>query len=113
MVEKGASTDVTDLLTRWRRGDDGALDTLVPLVYAELRRHADLDDALPAVEVLPEAGSVNLRVQVGVRRGDHPGVDRAAAVLANPAHLAILERTQELDLHRRRHVPELVEQQST
>ena len=32
--------DVTRLLLAWRGGDRGALDTLVPLVHAELRRLA-------------------------------------------------------------------------
>ncbi|HEY7412836.1 MAG TPA: sigma-70 family RNA polymerase sigma factor [Vicinamibacteria bacterium] len=32
--------DVTDLLQRWRRGDEEALGDLVPLVYADLRRLA-------------------------------------------------------------------------
>jgi RNA polymerase sigma factor (TIGR02999 family) len=33
--------DVTQLLARWAGGDDTALDTLTPIVYAELRRIAD------------------------------------------------------------------------
>jgi RNA polymerase sigma factor (TIGR02999 family) len=33
-------TDITGLLDDWGRGDPGALDQLVPLVYAELRRVA-------------------------------------------------------------------------
>ena len=33
--------DVTELLVRWRAGDAGALQSLMPLVYAELRRLAD------------------------------------------------------------------------
>ena len=33
--------DVTDLLARWRTGDPAALESLMPLVYAELRRLAD------------------------------------------------------------------------
>ena len=32
--------DVTTLLLAWRGGDEGALEALVPLVYAELRRLA-------------------------------------------------------------------------
>lgn len=32
--------DVTDLLLAWEAGEQGALDRLVPLVYAELRRLA-------------------------------------------------------------------------
>jgi RNA polymerase sigma-70 factor, ECF subfamily len=33
--------EVTRLLLEWSRGNRGALDALVPLVYAELRRQAD------------------------------------------------------------------------
>ena len=33
--------EVTDLLHRWKSGDQQALDTLLPLVYRELRRIAD------------------------------------------------------------------------
>ena len=32
--------DVTELLIRWRNGDQGALDQVLPLVYDELRRLA-------------------------------------------------------------------------
>jgi RNA polymerase sigma factor (TIGR02999 family) len=35
------STGVTELLGKWRGGDQKALDELMPLVYAELRRLAD------------------------------------------------------------------------
>lgn len=33
--------DVTQLLARWAGGEQGALDALMPIVYAELRRIAD------------------------------------------------------------------------
>ncbi len=33
-------TDVTMLLVRWKDGEDGAMDALLPLVYDELRRLA-------------------------------------------------------------------------
>ena len=33
--------DVTQLLARWAEGDRAALDTLMPVVYAELRKIAD------------------------------------------------------------------------
>lgn len=36
----GPANDVTALLADWSRGDRGALDQLLPLVYAELRRIA-------------------------------------------------------------------------
>jgi RNA polymerase sigma factor (TIGR02999 family) len=34
------STSVTELLVRWREGDDGARERLMALVYADLRRKA-------------------------------------------------------------------------
>ena len=36
----GSSSQVTELLVRWRGGDREALDSLLPLVYDELRRIA-------------------------------------------------------------------------
>jgi RNA polymerase sigma factor (TIGR02999 family) len=36
----GSPEEVTELLVRWRAGDREALDALMPLVYAELRRLA-------------------------------------------------------------------------
>ena len=35
-----SSSDITGLLQRWSEGDAGALDRLLPLIYAELRRIA-------------------------------------------------------------------------
>lgn len=35
-----ATGDVTELLARWRQGDEKALDALLPQVYAELKRLA-------------------------------------------------------------------------
>ena len=34
-------SEVTDLLKRWRAGDGAALEELIPIVYAELRKIAD------------------------------------------------------------------------
>lgn len=39
-MEAPAASDVTRLLLAWRGGDRAALERLVPLVYAELRRQA-------------------------------------------------------------------------
>lgn len=39
-MQRGSSNQVTELLLRWRGGDKAALDALLPLVYAELRRMA-------------------------------------------------------------------------
>jgi RNA polymerase sigma factor (TIGR02999 family) len=35
-----AATNITSLLTQWSQGDRGALDRMIPLVYAELRKIA-------------------------------------------------------------------------
>jgi RNA polymerase sigma factor (TIGR02999 family) len=50
-VRLASSCPVTDLLSRWSKGDATARDALVPLVYEELRRVA--------------------RKCLGARRGDH------------------------------------------
>lgn len=39
-MQQGTSNQVTELLGRWRSGDRDALDSLIPLVYEELRRIA-------------------------------------------------------------------------
>jgi RNA polymerase sigma factor (TIGR02999 family) len=39
-LQSNSSTQVTQLLGRWRNGDRAALDSLIPLVYKELRRIA-------------------------------------------------------------------------
>lgn len=40
-LHDGPSSQVTELLVRWRGGDRDALDALMPLVYRELRRLAN------------------------------------------------------------------------
>ena len=40
-LQRGPSNQVTELLVRWRGGDKAALDSLMPLVYTELRRIAN------------------------------------------------------------------------
>ena len=37
MTENGSSNQVSELLVRWQAGDSSALDSLIPLVYMELR----------------------------------------------------------------------------
>ena len=56
------SNQVTELLRKWREGDQAALDSLIPLVYDELRRVAHnylqrerLDHTLQSTAVVHEA----------------------------------------------------------
>jgi RNA polymerase sigma factor (TIGR02999 family) len=67
MVES-ESPNVTDLLVAWRDGDRAALDRLVPLVYAELRRlaHAHL-------------------------RGERPGDPLQTTALVNETYLRLVD----------------------
>lgn len=39
-IERSAGDDITGLLHRWRDGDEGAFERLLPLVYEELHRMA-------------------------------------------------------------------------
>ena len=39
--EDGTSGEVTDLLAKWSKGDEEAFNSLLPIVYGELRRIAD------------------------------------------------------------------------
>ena len=39
-MKASSSAEVTGLLLAWRQGDDAALEQLMPVVYAELRRRA-------------------------------------------------------------------------
>jgi RNA polymerase sigma factor (TIGR02999 family) len=40
VTDSGSSSQVSELLVRWRAGDASALDSLIPLVYTELRKLA-------------------------------------------------------------------------
>jgi len=61
-VPRGGDQPVTDLLVRWRDGDEGALESLIPLVYAELRslahhylRRERVDHTLQSTALVHEA----------------------------------------------------------
>jgi RNA polymerase sigma factor (TIGR02999 family) len=62
MADRSSTPDVTELLHAWRRGEAGALDRLLPLVYHELRRvanarlrHERPDHTLEATGLVHEA----------------------------------------------------------
>ena len=87
---------------------DEERDVLRPLAQW---RHVDLDHGDAVVEVLAEPGSLDLLSQILVRGGDHPDVGLDVPVGADPAELAGLERAQDLDLGRRAHLADLVQEQ--
>ena len=71
-----------------------------------LHRHA----VQPVVEVLAKATRRDLGGEVLVRRGHHADVDASGAILADSTDLAGFERAQQLGLHHRAHLADLVEE---
>ncbi|MEK7832306.1 MAG: sigma-70 family RNA polymerase sigma factor [Acidobacteriota bacterium] len=66
-----SATDVTRLLVDWGHGDQSALDSLLPMIYNELRRVAD-----------------------GYLRRDRPGHTLQATALVNEAFLRLIDQNQ-------------------
>ena len=75
------------------------------------RRQRDRDDVDPVVEVLAELALRDELRQVAVGGGDDAHVDGRLVVAADPADDLLLDRPQELDLHGRRRLADLVEEE--
>ena len=75
------------------------------------RRHADLDHVEAVVQVLAELAGLHLGAEVLVRRAQQAHVDRQLGDRADRPHRALLDRAQQLRLHRQRQVADLVEEQ--
>ena len=74
------------------------------------RRQDDGHDAQPVEEVFPEFSFRHQRRQILVGRGEDPDVHLDAVGAADAPHLAFLEHAQELRLHARAHLADLVEE---
>ena len=74
-------------------------------------RQDDVDDAQAEIEVLTEGAAAHLFLEVHVGGGDHPDIDVQRRVLAHRVEGALLEEAQEAQLHERRDVADLVEEQ--
>jgi hypothetical protein len=75
------------------------------------RRHHDVEDGEPVIEIGAELAGVDLRAQVAVRGRDDADVHRRRLVGADAADLAALERAQQLRLEVERQLADLVEKQ--
>ena len=75
------------------------------------RRQLDVDDVEAVVEVLAEAALLHLGGEVAVRRGDDAHVDRDGLVAADALERPLLEHAEELHLHGRRDLADLVEEE--
>ncbi len=104
-MKNGTVHDLTLLLRDWRRGDQGALDKLIPAVYAELHRLAHIYMAREhAGHMLQTSALVN---EAYVRLIDANGVEwqnRAHffAIASNLMRRILVEFARSRDSHKRR-----------
>ena len=82
-------------------------DLVAPLAQ---RRHGDLDDLEPVVEILAELAPQHHLLEIAVGRRDHPDVDVDVLVAAELGELRVLEDVEQLGLQRRFHLADLVEE---
>src|SRR4029078_1038082 len=73
------------------------------------RRHTDLDDAKPVIQIRAEIARCNQVLEIPVRRGDDARLRSFGTFGANRIVLALLQHTEQLRLEFRRGVPDLVE----
>ena len=72
------------------------------------RRHGDRHDGEAIVEVLPKRPGADHRLEVAMRRREHTHVDFASALATDRADLSVLQHAQQLRLHARAHLADLV-----
>src|SRR5205823_4966753 len=75
------------------------------------RGHLEGDDVESVVQVLTKAALFDRLLQVPVRRSDDAHVNSYGARAADALELALLKDAQQLRLHRRRHLADLVEEE--
>src|SRR6476660_7205960 len=84
-------------------------DVLTPLGK---RRESERDDVQSIVEILSESPRFHLSVEIAVRGGDDPHVDRCSLSRTDRTHFAVLQHAQELGLQGERHVTDFIQKQS-
>ena len=77
------------------------------------RRHVHREHVESVEQVLPKAALGDRRVQVPVGRGDDAHVDGDGTVPSHPFEFAFLQHAQQRQLHLRRKVSDLVEEESS
>src|SRR4029079_11896826 len=86
---------------------DQQLDVLDPFAQ---QRHVQRKDAQPVVQILAKGAVGQQLLEVAMRRGDDADVDGDRPRASQALDLALLEDTQQLDLHVRRQVANFVEE---
>ena len=75
------------------------------------RRHRARHDVQPVEQILAEAPGGDLALEIFVGRRDDAHVDADGLLAADALELLLLQHAQQLELQRRRHVADLVEEQ--
>jgi len=70
----------------------------------------DFDDAQTIEKVLAEGAVDHALIEIPVSRGKDPDVDRTGLALADPQNLPFLQHAENLELHRRADIPDLVQE---
>ena len=110
-LERGARDGEARLAVLLRVEPDEVIDEQRDVLAARAqRRRRDGDDVEPIVEVLAEAPRLHLGEQIAVGRGDDADVG-LDGVAAERLVLALLQDAQELHLHLRRELADLVEEE--
>lgn len=103
-MRESSRADVTSLLVRWRTGDAGALDRLMPLVYAELRRlaHGYMRDERPnhALQTTALVHEAYLRM-IDVNGVDWQSRNQFYAVSARMMRRILVEEARKRDAEKR------------
>ncbi|MCY1431760.1 hypothetical protein D9M71_477360 [compost metagenome] len=77
------------------------------------RCHFDREHVQAVVQVFAEGAVLDHGFEVLVRRSDDAHVDALGLVATHALEGALLQHTQQLDLHRQRHVADFIEEQGT
>src|SRR6185295_5040070 len=76
------------------------------------RRHLEIVDRDPEVQILAKAAGGDLGLEIAVGRGDEPEIRAQVALAADPAEDLLLEHPQELRLERQGELRDLVQEES-
>ena len=83
-------------------------DIVLPVAQRRQRKRKHED---PVVEILAEVPGRHLFLEIAMRGDDHANIHAHRRAAADALDLALFENAQQLGLHDRRHVADLVEKQ--
>ena len=75
------------------------------------RRQRDGYDVQAVVQIAAESASVYLTIEVAIRRSNDANIDLHRLTPADTFELSFLKHSEQLGLHRRRHLTDLIKEQ--